>query len=95
MMAGRGILLDENNDLKISGSSLVIGDSETQEVALIIQMNQGELKSVPELGPNLIQLKKISASRFDLEQRLQVHLAIDRKDWFKVKGQVKEIISIK
>lgn len=88
-MAGKGILLDDNNDLKIVGKRMVVGDSTMQEVGVILQMNQGELKSVPMLGPNLAQLKKTNASRFDLEQRMRVHLAIDGKDYQEIKQQLK------
>jgi len=88
-MAGRGILLDDDNDLKIVGKRMLIGESTMQEVGVILQMNQGELKTVPMLGPNLVQLKKTNASRFDIEQRMRINLAMDRKDYQEIKEQVK------
>lgn len=92
-MAGKGILLDNGNDLKIIGGHMVIGDSVMQETALIIGMNQGELKSEPLLGPNLVQLKKTNVSRFEMEKRLRVHLAIDGKDWNTLKSEVMQTLT--
>ena len=87
-MAGKGILLNGDNDLLIQNGSMTIGDSEMQEVAVILGLNQGELKFKPTLGPNLIQLVKANTSRFDIEQRVRVHLAIDRKDYNAVKNKI-------
>lgn len=87
-MAGKGILLDENGDLLISGKSLQIGKSEMQEVGLILSMNQGEQKFLPVLGPNLIQLQKSKSSKFDIEQRVRVHLAKDGKDYAQIKEKI-------
>ncbi|HCY81547.1 MAG TPA: hypothetical protein DHV22_08085 [Xanthomarina gelatinilytica] len=91
-MAGIGILLDEDNDLNIINGHLAIGHTTMQEVGLIIQMQQGEQKKVPVLGPNIIQLKKTNVSKFDIVQRLRVHLAIDKKDYKEIKQQIKEIL---
>jgi hypothetical protein len=87
-MAGKGILLDDNNDLKVLNGQLVVGDSVMQEVGIIIQMQTGHLKSAPLLGPNLIQLKKTNLSRFDIDQRLRIHLAMDKKDYKALKRQI-------
>ena len=81
--------MDDDNDLKIVGKRMLIGESTMQEVGVILQMNQGELKTVPMLGPNLVQLKKTNASRFDIEQRMRINLAMDRKDYQEIKEQVK------
>lgn len=92
-MAGKGILLTTDNDLNIIGGAMVIGDTTMQETAMIIGMNQGEMKSVPMLGPNLMQMKKINASRFDIEKRLRVHLALDGKDWSQLKPEILKLIT--
>lgn len=92
-MAGKGILLDNDNDLKVLNGRMVVGDTLMQEVGIIVQMQQGHLKSVPLLGPNLIQLKKTNLSRFDMEQRLRVHLAIDKKDYKQVKRQLEILLT--
>ena len=40
----KDILLDENNDIKLSNGDFNTGESEMQEVALILQSVQGEWK---------------------------------------------------
>jgi len=92
-MAGKGILLDENNDMKITNSSLALGDTTMQEVGIIIQMQQGDQKAIPILGPNLIQLKKVNASRFDIEQRVRIHLALDKKKYAEIKKQIVTLLN--
>lgn len=87
-MAGKGILLDQDNDIDIVNGSMVVGESEMQEVAVILQLTQGELKFKPTIGPNLIQLKKTNASRFDIIKRTRIHLAIDGKDYDSIKNKI-------
>lgn len=88
-MAGKGILLGNDGDIVIINGKMVIGDSEIQETAIIVDMNQGEHKFVPVLGPNLMQLIKSKASKFDIDQRLRVHLAKDGKDYSALKEKIK------
>ena len=90
-MAGKGILLDENNDLLIVGKQMVIGDSEMQEVAIILEMNQGALKSSPLLGADLVQLLKSNASKVDVQRRVRIHLEKDGKDYNAIKNKIKTI----
>ncbi len=85
----KGILLDESNDLQAVNGSLVIGNSLMQETALIIQLQQGGQKFEPRLGPNLIRLKKANAPKFDIEQKVRVHLAKDQIDYEAIKQQLK------
>lgn len=84
-MAGKGILLDENGDLIVRDKSLIIGNSMLQEVFIILQMNQGESKFDPLLGANLVNLIKTNTSRFEIENRVKTHLALDGKDYEKIK----------
>jgi len=91
-MAGKGILLDEHGELLISGRSMVIGETEMQETAIILQMNQGQLKSVPILGPDLVQLINTNAAKFDIEQRTRLHLAKDGKDYNNLKQKIQTTI---
>lgn len=87
-MAGKGILLDTDGDLLVSNGSLKTGESTMQEVAIILQMNQGEQKFMPVLGANIIQLAKSKVSRFDMESRTKIALALDGKDYDQLKEQV-------
>lgn len=90
-MAGKGILLGRDGDLQVYNKSLVVGSSTMQEVAIILQMNQGEQKFFPALGANLIQLVKSKASRFDIENRAKVHLALDGKSYDLIKEHIQTI----
>lgn len=93
-MAGKGILLDENNDLLIVGKRMVVGDSQMQEVAIILEMNQGALKSNPVLGAELIQLLKGNATKADIERRTRIHLEKDGKDYAAIKNKIKTVTHV-
>lgn len=82
------ILLNQENDIDIINGDLVIGESLLQEVAIIAQLNSGELKSDPILGPNLIQFNKSNAKRNEIEQRLRIHLARDGKEYNEIKKYI-------
>lgn len=77
-----GILLDANYNLLInkkvdsSGkivSGLVIGNTTDQEVALVLQMSQGELKEDPLLGIGLTKFIRGKYSPTKVEQRIRSH----------------------
>jgi phage baseplate assembly protein W len=87
----KGIILD-NGKLKVLNKSLVVGDSEMQEVAIILSLNQGEHKFNPLMGPNLVQLLKSKASSFNIENRVRVALALDNKDYDALKNKIKTLI---
>ena len=89
-MAGKGILLTAENNLLIISRRLIVGDSRMQEVALILQMNQGEQKFEPVLGANLIQYSKTKVKNFDIESRVKIHLALDDKQYDQIKQQIKD-----
>ncbi|GIZ09977.1 hypothetical protein [Flavobacterium sp. UMI-01] len=91
-MAGKGILLDENNDLLITGGQMVVGDSIMQEVAIIIEMPQAALKSNPLLGADLIKLLKANTSKVDIERTIRIQLEKDRKDYSTIKNKIKTTI---
>lgn len=88
----KDILLDEIGDLRFENGDLVIGESEMQEVGLILQSNQGEWKNDPVLGPNLVQMNKKNESKFDIEQRTKIHLTRDGKDYNRIRRKIKTIL---
>lgn len=87
-MAGKGIILTDAFDIDIVNGSMVIGESEMQEVAVILSLNQGDLKFAPVLGPSLVRLKKANKRNFEIEQAIRVHLAIDNKDYSAIKNKI-------
>jgi hypothetical protein len=84
----KDILLDENNDIKIFNGDFDIGESEMQEVALILQSTQGEWKMSPLLGPNLFRFLKSKESKVAIEKQIAIHLAIDNKDFKTLKTKI-------
>ena len=82
--------LDDDNDLLIKDGEIVIADSEIQEVALLVGLTQGELKSDPVLGPNLFYLMKSRGNAGKITTTVKLHLARDNKDY----DQIKNVIQI-
>ncbi len=83
------LLLDANDDLLFAGGDFATGKSWEQEVGLLLRLNQGELKSAPLLGPNLIALINSAASQEALEARVRLHLKMDGKDYADIKNRIK------
>lgn len=79
------ILLDEDNDMMINGGDLAVGDSDLQEVALLLGLSQGELKKDPVLGPGLTRKANAPMNMNKLQQLVRKHLERDGKDYDEVK----------
>ncbi len=73
------ILLDENNDLKITGGDFAVGDSFEQDVKLILSLTKGSLKSDPVLGTDLIRLINSGANETEIIQKIRLNLQRDDK----------------
>jgi cobalamin biosynthesis protein CbiG len=96
-MNHRGILTDTDNDLaviprrnsagKITGG-LVIADTILQNTAIVLGMNQGELKEDPLLGPGLLRLIRSKADRVKIERAIKVHLERAGIDYRQVKNSI-------
>ena len=82
------ILLDENGDLAIANGDFLIGGSLDQEVAAILQMNKGDLKEFPILGPNLIRLVNSNTSAIELKQIIKSELKRDGKSYQELKERI-------
>lgn len=80
------ILLDAAGDVRIENGDFVVGESLDQEVQIILEMAQGELKEDPLLGADLFRMINSNATEAELKQRVKVHLARDGKDY----GALKE-----
>ena len=86
----KDILLDQDNDLQIMNGDFVIGESLMQEVGIILQMNQGELKSDPFIGANLIVKMRGIENRHKIESLIDAQLELDGKNY----DEIKELISL-
>ncbi len=82
---GKGILLDENDDLKIlvkrdvNGmiiSGICTGETKIQDACIVLKINQGELKEDPIIGSNL--LRNIRMKRNDLKIRDDIRKGFKR-----------------
>ena len=82
-------LLDDDNDLKVSAGDFATGDSEMQEVGLILSTNQGEWKEQPVLGANLVTKIRSNAEAVRLERELRIQLKLDGKEYDKIKNKIK------
>ncbi|QQV91587.1 oxidase [Winogradskyella phage Peternella_1] len=85
------IVLDENDDITIVNGDFAIGESLTQEVGLILKANQGEWKSDPLIGANLIQLINSNVDDSKLKTRVKLQLQRDGKDY----NEIKDLINLK
>jgi len=88
MTKEKDIQLDVNDDLIIQNGDFIIGESLFQEVGILLRLNQGELKSDPLLGPNLIELEKGAASGKEFKTRVRLHLQRDGKDYQQLKEKI-------
>ena len=84
----RDLELNDNNELVIRNGDFSVAESEMQEVALILQSSQGEWKQTPILGPNLYRYLKGKTDKVGLEREMQIHLAIDNKDFKTLKTKI-------
>ena len=82
------ILLDETDDLIFQDGDFVIGSSLTQDVGIILRLNQGELKSDPLLGANLIKYVNSNIDEVDLQTVVKLHLQRDGKDYEEIKNYI-------
>lgn len=85
------ILLDNDDDLLVLDGDLVLGDTLTQDVGIILRLNQGDLKSDPLLGPGLIRMINGSANPIGLQKLVRLHLARDGKNY----DNIKHLITMK
>ncbi|MGC4130194.1 MAG: hypothetical protein QM564_11710 [Bergeyella sp.] len=89
----KDILLDENNEIQIINGDFSIGESELQEVASVLRLRQGELKSDPILGANLQHFMKGKYDRTAIEKRVKIHLERDGKNYDQIKKNINLNIS--
>lgn len=91
------MMLDENGDLMIRTrrlpdgklSGLVLDDTLIQDPAIVLEMNQGEWKEDPVLGPNLLRYLRSHADRPRIQKQMQVHLSRAGIDYNQVTEQLK------
>ena len=73
----KDILLDDNDDLAFLDGDVVLGDSEDQEVSLIIRSNQGDWRASPLTGFGVAQRMRNEVNRAEFELALSSQLELD------------------
>ncbi|MCO5253639.1 MAG: hypothetical protein M9892_04645 [Bacteroidetes bacterium] len=84
-------LSDMDEDEVAVNGDFAFGESTQQELADIIRLNKGQLKSDPLLGPELVRMVNAKAKSVDVEQVMRDNLSRDNKDY----DEVKEILKLK
>jgi hypothetical protein len=84
----KDILRDAEGDVLLSPTGILHGESEYQEVALLLSLNPGDLKHAPLLGPSLIRYVKSAAPQEKIESELSLHFKMDNKDFRKYKKYI-------
>lgn len=85
----KDILIDQDNDLKFHLGDFAIGESEMQEVGMILQMSQGELKSDPIIGANLTTMIRGVKNDQKIKRHISTQLELDDKDYDDIKDKIK------
>lgn len=70
----KGILLNHAGDLDLTAGRLRIGDTLLQNAAIVLEMNQGECKEDPLLGPSLVRYIRGKYDKQSMLKNIQIHL---------------------
>lgn len=87
----KDILLDKDNDLLFQNGDFVIGESEQQDIKMILQAVKNDYKQFAEIGVNLVEEINSSGSVRSLTQKIKLNLRMDGKEnkRFKIdKGEI-------
>lgn len=85
----KDILLDETGDLLFKNGDLVVGESELQDVGLILRTNQGEWKETPIIGANLVKEIRGNENKLKRERNLRIQLKLDGKNYDDIKNRLR------
>jgi hypothetical protein len=69
----KGLLLNSDFDLLVVNGSSRIGNASDQDAAIVLQLQQGDLKEDPLLGPGLTRFIRGKYNSAVIEQRMRVH----------------------
>jgi len=84
----KDILLNKDGDLAIVNGDFAFGENQMQRVAIILQLKQGDLKSDPLLGANLVSLMRSVQGKAKAIVKATLHLKRDGIDYNSVKAQI-------
>ena len=92
-MADRDYLLDEDGDLKISNGDFAFGESLTDDALLIIGCNQGELKSDPLTGCNMVARLRSQQTSEEIQRVVRLQMQRDGKDYNELKNYLRTVVN--
>lgn len=75
-------LLLQDNDLAIEGGDFVIGDSDDQNIVLLLRLSKGSIKQYPTVG---FGEERLLGGVFDAKMRRAVQMAVG-EDGYQVVG---------
>lgn len=67
--------INNQNDLKIENGSIKLGDTTMQNVYLLFNINQGELKEDPIVGLNLLKMIRVGDNKEKIRKTIEIGLA--------------------
>lgn len=73
-------------DGKLTG--LMIGDTLIQNASIVLELNQGELKEDPLLGPNLQRFIRGKSNQQAVERQIKIHLIRAGIDYEELKDRM-------
>lgn len=89
----RDYLLDDDGDLKIENGDFAFGESDTDDALLIIGMNQGELKSDPLTGCNMVARIRSQQTPEEIQRVIRLQMQRDGKNYNEIKKYLKTVIN--
>lgn len=91
----KGILLDEDNDLKIEGGTLKIGERKMQDAYMVLSTNQGDFKEDPLAGVNLNRMIRGGENKEKIRKTIEIGLERIGVKFDDIKGQFDLLINKK
>lgn len=88
MAEARGILVDDKGEIIIRHGTLAIGETITQEVALLLLTNKGEIRHDVLCGCDLRRYMNARIKRSELERIVRLQVERDGKNWADIKGGI-------
>lgn len=91
----KGILLDADNDLKIEGGTLKIGERKMQDAFMVLSMNQGDLKEDPLAGINLTKMIRSRENKEKMRKTVEIGLSRVGIRFDEIKSEFEAIVNRK
>jgi len=76
----KDIFLDDDNDLLFMNGDFAVGESEEQEIKMILQAVKNDYKQHPQLGVSLVEYIENSGRNIALKQEIKLNLRMDGKN---------------